>query len=138
MLALVEMDPAFIGTRSGKAARRRLARRTRPRRRGVLVRLGMMSGLAWVALKVLGPERRGLAIGLGLVVSSLLFGALHLPAAFQIFAPSALMVARTLFINFALAVPFGLLFGRYGLVVAMIGHFAADFVLHVALPLVQG
>ena len=104
----------------------------------VLTRLFVVSGLAW--LLSLPARRRGerapawtiaTAIGLG----ALLFGLLHLPTAAMLWELSPLVIARILALNIALAVPFGLIYWRWGLGLAMLAHFCADLVLHVLTPL---
>lgn len=97
----------------------------------VLTRLGMATLLAWATARLLGLRA---ALAVGIVGSALLFGALHLPAAAQVWPLTALVVARTLLLNALLGVTFGAVYVRHGLEHAIVMHFAADIVLHVVLP----
>lgn len=97
----------------------------------VLTRLGVATILAWAAARLLGRRR---ALAVGVVGAALLFGALHLPAAAQVWPLTAAVVARTLVLNGVLGVMFGAVYVRRGLEHAIVMHFAADIVLHVALP----
>ncbi|PCC68020.1 CAAX protease self-immunity [Nannocystis exedens] len=98
----------------------------------VLTRLGLATVLAWATARLFG---RRAALAVGIVGSALLFGALHLPAAAQVWPLTALVVARTLLLNAILGVLFGAVYVRRGLEHAIVMHFAADIALHVVLPL---
>ncbi|WP_434427379.1 CPBP family intramembrane glutamic endopeptidase [Nannocystis pusilla] len=97
----------------------------------VMTRLGMATVLAWALSRWLG---RRAALVVGVAGSALLFGALHLPAAAQVWPLTALVVARTLALNGVLGALFGAAYVRHGLEHAIVMHFAADLVLHVAVP----
>ena len=97
----------------------------------VMTRLGMATVLAWALARWLG---RRAALAVGVAGSALLFGALHLPAAAQVWPLTVLVVARTLTLNGVLGVMFGAAYVRHGLEHAIVMHFAADLVLHVAAP----
>lgn len=103
----------------------------------VLTRLGLMTLLAWAVSRMSGG-RRGLAIGVGLVGASLIFGALHLPAAAQIWPLTGVVVARTMLLNVVFGVIAGVLYARRGLEHAMVAHLCADLVLHVIAPALVG
>lgn len=76
---------------------------------------------------------------LAIVLAAVLFGAGHLPAAIAAgIANTPLLIARLVLLNAVAAVVFGGLFWKYGLEHAMLAHFCANLVLHVALPLAGG
>ncbi|MCA9489967.1 MAG: CPBP family intramembrane metalloprotease [Myxococcales bacterium] len=102
----------------------------------VLVRLFMVSVLAWFLTRARMP--RGTALALAVVVGAVAFGVLHLPAAGGVFAMSGWLVVRTVLLNGLLGTVFGALYCRHGLELAMVGHLAADIVLHVVVPAVYG
>jgi membrane protease YdiL (CAAX protease family) len=92
----------------------------------VLLRWGVMSWLLWLAWRVLqrgaGPPRLS-AAGTAIVLTALLFGLGHLPAAYTLLgrldADTVLFVvgANTLF-----GLAFGALYWRRGLEAAMLAH----------------
>lgn len=105
----------------------------------LLMRLGAVTILTWLVTRVRASDRRGpaprWALGVAIVGAALLFGALHLPAAAAIWPLTPIVIARTIVLNAALGVLFGALYASRGLEYAMVAHFCADLVLHVALPL---
>lgn len=69
------------------------------------------------------------------VVAALAFGALHAPALVLAGVPLTPAVwAYLLTLNGGIGVAFGWLYARYGLEVAMLGHFVADVLLHAIAP----
>lgn len=92
----------------------------------LLLRWGLMTVLVWMAWRLL-QRRKGtpqiVYIWLAIVVSALLFGAGHLPAAAmqvgELTADVAVFVVGT---NTVFGVLFGYLFWRYGLEAAIIAH----------------
>jgi membrane protease YdiL (CAAX protease family) len=68
-----------------------------------------------------------------IVVAALLFGAGHLPTAAQLSPLTPPLVLRIVGLNAVGGVVFGWLYWRRGILHAMVAHFAADLVLHVAL-----
>jgi membrane protease YdiL (CAAX protease family) len=72
-----------------------------------------------------------------IAISTLLFGAGHLPAASRITPLTPALVARTLLLNGMAGAVCGYLYWKRGLEAAMIAHGAADVVMHVGGPLVQ-
>ena len=106
----------------------------------VLTRLFLVSGLAWglsLPARRAGRSTPGWAIGAAIAISALGFGLLHLPAAAMLWDLTPAVVGRILLLNCALAAPFGLIYWRWGLSVAMVAHFSADVVLHVLAPLLS-
>lgn len=99
----------------------------------VLMRLGLGTLLAWAVWR-LSKGRRLLALGVGIVGASLLFGVLHLPAAAQIWPLSAVVITRTILLNAVFGLVAGVLYVRRGLEHAMAAHICADLVLHVIAP----
>ena len=92
----------------------------------VLLRWGFMSVLVWLAWRFLQHRQgtvRGGFVGLAIVVSSVVFGVGHLPAAVVLLG--GLDVSVAMYVVAANAV-FGLLFGwlywRFGLESAMVAH----------------
>ena len=70
-----------------------------------------------------------------IVVTAILFGAGHLPATAALTALTPLVVARALLLNGLGGLVFGWLYAKHGLLAAMLAHFCADLVLHVAVPI---
>lgn len=103
----------------------------------LLLRLFLMTVLAWAAARLwrgAGPRAYWLAI----VLAALLFGAGHLLAAAAVWPLTTMVVFRTLLLNAVAGLAFGWLYWRRGLEAAMLAHFCADLVLHVAVPLLAG
>ena len=99
-------------------------------------RLFLVSGLAWLlGLATRGQKRTGVML-VAIVLAALLFGAGHLPAAFARNGHlDAMAAGRIIALNAIAGLPFGVLFWKRGLEHAMLAHFSADVVLHVALPM---
>lgn len=99
------------------------------------LRLFLMTLLVWVASRLSrgapGPGLHWLAI----IVAALLFGVGHLPAAQHLWGLDAVVVLRTITLNAIVGVACGWLYWRQGLEMAIVAHFGADLVLHVAAPL---
>lgn len=101
----------------------------------LLVRWGLMTVLVWLAWRFLQHRNgtpRPLYVWLAIVVSALLFGAGHLPAAAMQAGELTLYVV--LFIvgaNAAFGMLFGYLYWRYGLEAAIIAHAFAHLVSYV-------
>lgn len=102
----------------------------------LLLRWGLMTALVWLAWRLLQRRRgtpRVVYICLAIVVSSLLFGAGHLPAAAMLIGElTGGVVLFVVGVNTAFGVLFGYLFWRYGLEAAMIAHGTAHVVSYVA------
>lgn len=102
----------------------------------VLFRLLLVSLLVWLLARFRQGIARSWMFGVAIVLAALLFGAGHLPAAFAAgMTISALLIAKIVLLNAVVACVTGALFWRHGLEHAMLAHFSADLVLHVALPL---
>lgn len=101
----------------------------------LLLRWGLMTVLVWIAWRLL-QRRKGtpqiVYIWLAIVVSALLFGAGHLPAAAaQVGELTADVAAFVVGANTVFGILFGFLFWRYGLEAAIIAHAFAHMVSHV-------
>ncbi|KZC37968.1 MULTISPECIES: CPBP family glutamic-type intramembrane protease [Rhodanobacter] len=102
----------------------------------ILMRLLPISALIWLLARGNRRVARPWMFVLAIVLAALLFGIGHLPAAHaagQLGTP--LLIARIVLLNAMVGVACGGLFWKYGLEHAMLAHFCADLVLHVALPL---
>lgn len=102
----------------------------------LLLRWGLMTALVWLAWRVLQRRSgtpRAVYVWLAIIVSALLFGAGHLPAAFMLIGKlTPDIVLFVVGVNAAFGMLFGCLFWRYGLEAAMIAHAAAHLVAYVA------
>lgn len=106
----------------------------------ILMRLGLLSLLALAlrtALRLFGaggasPLPAGI-FWVANLTSAVVFGLGHLPATAAILPLTHILVARAIVLNGLGGIVFGALYRRYGLEWAMVAHFGADIVLHVAL-----
>jgi membrane protease YdiL (CAAX protease family) len=103
----------------------------------ILCRLFIMSLLVWVLAKLISKGQakpRNFIYWIGIIVSALAFGTLHLPLTITMFgALTPLLVIRTVFLNGLLGVAFGYLYWKRGLEYAMLSHIIGDIMLHVIL-----
>lgn len=102
----------------------------------VLLRWGLMTVLVWLAWRFLQGRTgtpRAAYVWLAIVVSALLFGAGHLPAAAMLVGElTAELVLFVVGLNAAFGVLFGYLFWRYGLEAAILAHATAHVVSYLA------
>jgi hypothetical protein len=99
-------------------------------------RLFLVSLFVWLLAWLSRQQARSWMFVLAIVLAALLFGAGHLPAAFAIgIAHAPLAIARIVLLNALVGIVCGGLFWKYGLEHAMLAHFCADLVLHMAVPL---
>lgn len=101
------------------------------------MRLFLMTLLVWFVAKIRGVQPRDATYWNAIIAAALLFGASHLPAAHHVWGLDAMVVARTVLLNALAGVAFGWLYWKRGLEMAIVGHFAADIVLHVLGPLLS-
>lgn len=98
----------------------------------LLLRWGLMTALVWVAWRLLQRRSgtpRAVFIWVAIVLSALLFGAGHLPAAAILVGKlTAELVLFVVGVNAAFGMLFGYLYWRYGLEAAMIAHATAHVV----------
>ncbi len=100
----------------------------------VLTRLLLMSSVVWCLQKGTRSTQES-TYWLAIIVTALLFGAGHLPAAFKVLGDTYAVMIQILLLNSIAGVIFGYLFWRYNLVAAMLAHFVADIIIHVLIPL---
>ncbi|OOG61267.1 abortive infection protein [Rhodanobacter sp. B04] len=99
-------------------------------------RLLLVSLFVWLLAWLNRQQAQAWMFVVAIVLAALLFGAGHLPAAFAIgIAHAPFAIARIVLLNALVGLVTGTLFWKYGLEHAMLAHFCADLVLHVALPL---
>jgi Type II CAAX prenyl endopeptidase Rce1-like len=105
----------------------------------VQMRLGATTLFAWLVAHLFGFQDRGrtLSLSLGVLFGALVFGAGHLPLAFSIWPPSAVVVTRILLLNAIVGLIAGYMYIHRGLEHAVVLHFTADIVLYVIRPLLQ-
>jgi len=102
-------------------------------------RLLLVSLFVWLLARLSRQQARPWMFIAAIMLAALLFGAGHLPAAFAIgMAHTSLVIGRIVLLNALVGLVTGTLFWKYGLEHAMLAHFSADLVLHVALPLAGG
>lgn len=101
------------------------------------LRLFLMTLLLWIVARLRGATPPAWMYWAAIVVAALLFGAGHLPAAAKLWGLDGIVILRTLLLNGIAGVVFGWLYWRRGLEMAMLSHFSADIVLHVAAPLLS-
>ncbi|GLQ98850.1 CPBP family glutamic-type intramembrane protease [Dyella mobilis] len=103
----------------------------------ILLRLFVVSLLVW--LLSLFNKRQALSwmFVLAIVLAAVLFGIGHLPTAFAMgMAHTPVLIGRIILLNALVGLVTGTLFWKYGLEHAMLAHFCADLMLHVATPLI--
>ena len=72
------------------------------------------------------------------VIAAILFGLGHLPLTSRLVALTPVVITRAVVVNGLAGLVAGSFFRRRGIETAMVTHFSADLVLHVAAPLGQG
>lgn len=103
----------------------------------IIMRLFLMTLLVWISYKIKKEEGKPTNIGvwLAIVITSIIFSVGHLPFAATLTTLTPLLIARIIALNSLGSIVFGWLYWRKGLESAIISHFSADIVLHVAFPL---
>jgi membrane protease YdiL (CAAX protease family) len=94
----------------------------------IIFRLFIVSLVVWLCARWM---RREPAIWIAIVVSALLFGAAHLSRWLE--AGPAVMTA-VMIVNGLIAIVLGLLYVKWGIEAAILGHFAGDVVVHILGP----
>ena len=101
----------------------------------LLLRLGLMTLLVWVGVRLTRSDiARPAVLWAAIVTSALLFGAGHLPTTATLMPLTPLVITRALLLNGLGGIVFGWLYWKRGLLAAMLAHFTADIVLHVIAP----
>lgn len=102
----------------------------------VLSRLFLVSLFVWLGAGLLKTRQPPDAVyWSAIVLAALLFGVGHLPALAHTAGFGMRGIIRVVGLNAICGIAFGWLFWRRGLEHAMLAHFCADLVLHVAVPL---
>jgi membrane protease YdiL (CAAX protease family) len=105
-------------------------------REEVWLRLGFMTAVVRALARLRRRGSPGTAtLWSGIILASLLFGALHLPQAFRMAGASGLLMASVLLGGIAIGVVFGWLYWRKGLIAAMLAHATQDVITKVVFPL---
>lgn len=104
----------------------------------LLLRLFLMTLLVWLLSLLVGGRPRTSQFWIAIALAAMLFGAGHLPAAAGMWPLDAVVVTRTIVLNSLAGLVFGWLYWKRGLESAILAHFAADLVVHVAAPLAFG
>jgi membrane protease YdiL (CAAX protease family) len=97
----------------------------------IILRWGIMSALVALLLRARAlalPARRSAAMWSAIVLSSLVFGLGHLPAAAAWVELTPLMVARIVLLNAGAGIAFGWIFWRHSLEAAMVAHASGHIV----------
>lgn len=99
----------------------------------VLLRLFLLTSVYFLLNKFLKvhKDHRSYTFWTANCITALLFALGHLPASFQIAAPTEMQIVRILFLNGMAGLVFGWMYWTRGVWAAMIAHFVADLVLHV-------
>lgn len=101
----------------------------------IQLRLFLVTLIAWGLSRFSGGRAANWQLLLAVALAAIAFGAGHLPAAAKVWPLDAVVVTRTLLLNGIAGLVFGWFYIRHGLESAMLSHFCADLVLHVAAPL---
>ena len=101
----------------------------------VLLRVFAMGSVAWLLARASAGEPRAWVMVIAIAIAAVLFGAGHLPLAAQLGPLTVAIVTRVIAYNAIAGVVFGAIYWKRGLEHAMLAHFCADLVLHVAAPL---
>ena len=91
----------------------------------VMVRLFLMSGIAFLLHKLFGKGRQAPAVWVPVaanIVSALLFAAGHLPTTIMLLGLTPMILVRCFLLNGTFGLLFGWLYGKYGLRYAMVAH----------------
>ena len=96
----------------------------------------LIAGLIAIAARKMDQKLPTVIFWTANILAAVLFGLGHLPATAQMGLPmDFLVVSRAIVLNGLLGIGFGWLYWKHGLESAILGHFSADIVLHVILPI---
>jgi hypothetical protein len=102
----------------------------------ILMRLFLVSLLVWLLALFNRRQARPWMFVLAIAAAGLMFGAGHLPYASAMgMSLTPMVIGEIVGLNALVGLATGTLFWKYGLEHAMLAHFCADLVLHVAAPL---
>ncbi|MEO5560734.1 MAG: CPBP family glutamic-type intramembrane protease [Dokdonella sp.] len=102
------------------------------------LRVFLLGSVAWLLARTTGGAPRAWVIATAIAIAALVFGLSHLPLLARIEPLTAAIIARAIIYNSLLGLAFGWLYWKRGLEHAMLAHFCADLVVHVAAPLAMG
>jgi len=105
----------------------------------ILLRLFVMTLIVWVLSKLIKSKdlviKNNFVLWSSILIASLLFGLMHLPATAMLTNLTPLVIFRALLLNGIGGIVFGWLYWKKGLESSMIAHFSTDITLHVIFPL---
>ena len=103
----------------------------------IILRLFFMTLIVWIfsKFKKTNVIKNNFIMWSSIIIAALLFGVGHLPATAALTSLTPLVIFRALLLNGIGGIVFGWLYWKKGLESAMIAHFFADIILHVAFPL---
>jgi Type II CAAX prenyl endopeptidase Rce1-like len=105
-------------------------------REEVMLRLGVMTTSVWILAKLTRQRVPGPATTWsGIVLASLLFGAMHIRQTIQLFGLTGPLIAYALLGNGGIGLIFGWLYWRKGLIAAMTSHTTQDVITKVIIPI---
>lgn len=103
----------------------------------ILLRLFVLTLIAWIAMKLARQERPSRAsMWIAIVISAIVFGIAHLPITAGLTVLTVGVIAHAIVLNGLAGAVFGYLYWKRGLESAMIAHVSADLVLQVAIVLI--
>ncbi|HEU5181815.1 MAG TPA: CPBP family intramembrane glutamic endopeptidase [Candidatus Polarisedimenticolia bacterium] len=108
----------------------------------IIFRLFLMSGVIWLAPRILRAKRRDQAspalVWTAIGISALAFGLVHLPSWTAAVHPTLFLVASVLALNGAAGVVLGWIYWNWGIEAAILCHFAGDMMLQGIGPRLMG
>jgi hypothetical protein len=97
----------------------------------VIQRFFLLPLCIFIALKTIKGVSATVLVYLTIIVTSLIFGILHLPALTSLAPISPFSILRLILLNTVAGILFGWLFWKKGIESAMVAHFATDIVIQV-------
>jgi membrane protease YdiL (CAAX protease family) len=94
----------------------------------IIFRLFIVSFVVWLLVRFV---RRDRAIWIAIIIAALLFGAAHLS---RWLAAGPAVITAVMIVNGLIAIVLGLLYVKWGIEAAILGHFAGDIVVHILGP----
>ena len=108
----------------------------------IIFRLFLMSGVIWLATRILRAKRRDQAspalVWTAIGISALAFGLVHLPSWMAAVHPTLFLVASVLALNGSAGVVLGWIYWNWGIEAAILCHFAGDMMLQGIGPRLMG
>jgi membrane protease YdiL (CAAX protease family) len=103
----------------------------------IFLRFGIMTLLVFGLSKIFRTgeySATGVAFWFANIIAAIIFGLAHLPATAMLMPLTKIVILRAVLLNGIPGVVFGVFYWKRGLESAMVSHFAADLILHVAAP----